>query len=493
MQSRQKGHSQAVSAAKSGISIRSGRRIDQGQWSGQTERHWRTRTDPLEAVWLSDLVPLLQRAPDLTGLTLLEYLDDTYPGQYEESVLRTLQRRVKHWRAVNGPDKDVIFRQAAEPGRQGLSDFTHPNTVITIRGQVFKHLLYQFRLAFSGWRYVQPVQGGESYSALSESLQNALHLLGGCPSEHRTDSLSAAFNNQMHLFRSQYEGLCHHYGMEPSRNNPGQSHENGAIEAPHGSFKRRLSQALKVRGSTDFDSVDDYQGFINRVTSRLNKRIKSKLSSESNHLQPLPIHHFADYTELVVTVTRTSTIEVRRVLYTVPSRLIGNRLRVHLYHDRLSAYLGSDLVVTLLRVYAKAKSRARCVNYHHVIHALSAKPQAFRYSQLRDDLLPNDRYRQLWQYVDQHLSARQACKWMVGVLRLASDYDCEERLIDYLEAQIARDSLQELKLLQAKFLPSDNRSLVLVDQHQLADYDSLLVANDTDIQKTSGDRECLIK
>ncbi len=481
MQSRQKGLSQAVSAAKSGVSIRSGRRIERGQTSNQSERHWRTRFDPLASVWLSDLVPLLERAPDLTGLTLLEYLDDTYPGQYEESVLRTLQRRVKHWRAVNGPNKDVIFRQAVEPGRQGLSDFTHPNTTITIQGQVFKHLLYQFRLAFSGWRYVQPVQGGESYAALSESLQNALHLLGGCPSEHRTDSLSAAYNNQMQLFRSQYEGLCSHYGMEPSRNNPGQSHENGAIEAPHGSFKRRLSQALKVRGSTDFDSVENYQAFINRVTSRLNTRIKSKLANESDYLHPLPMHHFADYTEVVVMVTRTSTIEVRRVLYTVPSRLIGHRLRVHLYHDRLSAYLGSDLVVRLPRVYAKTKRRARSVNYHHVIHALSAKPQAFRYSQLRDDLLPNDRYRQLWQYVDQHLPARHACKWMVGVLRLASDNDCEERLIDCLEQQIADDSLQDLKLLQAKFLPQDKLPQVLVDQHPLADYDNLLVANEADL------------
>jgi len=305
----------------------------------------------------------------------------------------------------------------------------------------------------------------------------------GHPSEHRTDSLSAAYNNQMQLFRSQYEGLCCHYAMEPSRNNPGQSHENGAIEAAHGSFKRRLSQALKVRDSTDFDSVDDYRAFLNRVTNRLNRRIKSKLANETNYLQPLPIHHFADYTAVVVTVTRTSTIEVRRVLYTVPSRLIGNRLRVHLYHDRLSAYLGSDLVVTSPRVYAKAKKRARCVNYHHVIHALSAKPQAFRYSQLRDDLLPNDRYRQLWQYVDQHLPARQACKWMVGVLRLASDYDCEQRLIDYLETQTERGSLQDLKAIQAKFLPQDNSPQVPVDQHPLADYDSLLVANDTDIQK----------
>lgn len=486
MQSRQKGLSQEASAAKSGISVRSGRRIERSERSHHTKRHWRTRDDPLKAVWHSDLVPLLEKEPDLTGLTLLEYLDDTFPGQYEQSVLRTLQRRVKHWRAVHGPEKDVIFRQVAEPGRQGLSDFTHPDTVITIQGETFEHLLYQFRMAFSGWRYVQPVQGGESYAALSESLQKALHLLGGAPSDHRTDSLSAAFNNQADRFRQQYDALCKHYGMEPSRNNPGLSHENGAIEVAHRTLKRRISQALKLRGSADFDSVTDYKAFIDRVVSRLNRLVTSRAAEERGHLKPLPTHSYADYTEVAVTVTRSATIDVRRVLYTVPSRLKGERLRVHLYHDRLTAYLGSDPVVTLPRVYAKGRERARCVNYRHVIHALSAKPQAFRYSQLRDDLLPCDRYRRLWKYVDAHLPAREACKWIVGVLRLAFDYDCEAKLIDSLEAMIEQNSLPDLKQLQAKFLPEDAMPKVKVEQHPLADYDNLLAANDASHQGHEG-------
>lgn len=483
MQSRQKGLHQVASAARSGISIRTGRSIENGHRSQPKAHHWRTRPDPLEAVWQSDLVPLLEREPDLTGLTLFEYLEDTFPDQYEKSILRTLQRRVKHWRAVHGPEKEIIFRQKAVPGRQGLSDFSHPNTVITIQGQQFDHLFYQFRLAYSGWRYVQAVQGGESYAALSESLQKALHLLGGVPAEHRTDSLSAAFNNHKARFRLQYEALCGHYGMEPSRNNPGISHENGAIEAAHGSFKRRLSQALKIRGSTDFDSIADYQAFIDRVVKRLNKRIKSRLAVESDSLTRLPHHHFADYTEVAVTVTRSATIDVRRVLYTVPSRLKGERLRIHLYHDRLTAHLGSDCVVTLPRIYAANGSRARSVDYRHVIHALSAKPQAFRYSQIRDELLPNDRYRCLWKYVDEHLPARQACKWIVGVLRLACDYECEGGLIDSLESLIAQDSLPDLKTLQASFLPKDKVPDVAIDQHALSDYDNLLAASDAAHQR----------
>ena len=175
----------------------------------------------------------------LTGLTLWEYLDERYPGDYPYKLLRTLQRRVKHWRATQGPENPIIFRQSIPPGQQGLSDFTHPRTPITISGQPFAHLIYQYRLAHSGWRCAYPVRGGESYSALAEGLQRALHKSGGVPVEHRTDSLSAAYVNQnqkKHLTRA-YEGLCEHYGMIGTTNNPGRGHENGAIETSHGSIK----------------------------------------------------------------------------------------------------------------------------------------------------------------------------------------------------------------------------------------------------------------
>ena len=79
----------------------------------------------------------------------MEYLEDTFLGEYDGRVLRTLQRRVQHWKAVHGPDKAVIFRQQAEPGRQGLSDFTRVALTITLAGQAFVRLLYEFRLAFN--------------------------------------------------------------------------------------------------------------------------------------------------------------------------------------------------------------------------------------------------------------------------------------------------------------------------------------------------------
>ena len=131
MKHRQAGCTQELSAAKAGISIRSGRRIDKDEKSNRTAHHWRTRKDPFEAVWASEIEPLLENQLDLTGITLWDYLDEQHPGQYPEKLLRTLQRRVKHWLATRGPDKEVMFRQSVPAGHQGLSDFTHPNTVIT--------------------------------------------------------------------------------------------------------------------------------------------------------------------------------------------------------------------------------------------------------------------------------------------------------------------------------------------------------------------------
>ena len=477
MKNRQTGCGQETAAAKAGISVRSGRRIEKGEKGAPKARTWRTREDPFATVWESELVPLLEKEPSLTGITLWDYLDEKHPGKYQEKLLRTLQRRVKHWLATCGPDKDVIFRQSLPAGHQGLSDFTHPNTPITIDQEPFAHLLYQFRLAFSGWRYVHIIQGGESYSALADGLQGALHTLGGAPGEHRTDSLSAAYVNTAEKQRltDDYHDLCKHYGMRPTTNNLGVSHENGAIEAPHGSLKRRIEQAIKLRGSNDFPTLHAYRAFLERIVDKLNKRCKGRLAEEQKALLPLPAYRFIDYSELTVKVTTSSTLSVKRVLYTVPSRLVGENVRVHLYHDRLECFVGQTRVIVLPRVYPTTPAgRARRIDYRHIIHALAAKPQAFRFSQFRDEILPNTRYRQLWQQAQQQFTPQEACKWMVAVLRFAYDYDCESLLAAELTLQAEQGALPDLKSVQAKYLQHRTPPPIPVRQHQVADYDQLL-------------------
>ena len=479
MHHRQTGSTQESAAAKAGISIRSGRRIDKaGGPRPVPRRNWRTRDDPLDAVWESELLPLLSVEPSLTGTTLLEYLLDHYPEHYDQSVLRTLQRRVKQWRAIEGPDKDIVFRQQAVVAIQGFSDFSHPDEPVLIDGEPFRHLFYQFRLAFSGWRSVTVVQGGESFVALSEGLQRALRLAGGSPEEHRTDSLSAARNNKQNVWTDDYEALCKHYNMVPTRNNLGKSHENGVVECANGSFKHRLSQQLRLRGDNKFRCAAEYQTFVDKVVNQLNRRVRNRFAEEQQALQPLPGNGVPDYQDITIKVTRSATIEVKRVVYTVPSRLIGERLCIRLYHDRLEAYVGQAHALTLPRTYPKpGESRARRIDYKHVIRALAAKPQAFRYSQLRDDLLPSKAYKTLWEHADRTLPKREACKWIVTVLRLAYEYDCESQLATELLNELQRDKLPDLKQIQSRFLrPSDAVSERGAPQHDLAGYDDLLAS-----------------
>ncbi len=165
MEERKVGKSQESAAAKAGMSERSGRRIEKGdlQADSRSKRYWRTRRDPFVDVWTEEIEPLLRTNCQLSPITLFEKLQKDHPSEYQDSKLRTFQRRVSEWKALYGADKDVMFRQEQVVGRMGLSDFTKLKEVtITIQGQPFTHLLYHFRLAFSGWCSVNIVHGGES-------------------------------------------------------------------------------------------------------------------------------------------------------------------------------------------------------------------------------------------------------------------------------------------------------------------------------------------
>jgi hypothetical protein len=280
-----------------------------------------------------------------------------------------------------------------------------------------------------------------------------------------------------------YEALCRHYGMAATRNNRGVSHENGAVESPHGHIKRRIAQALLLRASADCASIEDYRQWLDALVGRFNRRCSEALALEREKLLALPVRRTVDYSEQVVSVTTTSTIEVKRVRYSVPARLIGERLRLHIFDDRIEGFLGATRAVTLPRVYAVNHERARCIDYRHLIAPLVRKPQAFRYSQLREDLLPNATYRAVWQYLDSHLEARAACKRIVAILALAARAECEQTLGEYLIEQIAAGNIPSLHELEQRFDPAGNAGAGLDDhglcgvQHPLSLYDELLPAH----------------
>ena len=483
MNARETGATQVEAAAVAEISRRTGQRIESGSYHPNRgrPRDWRTSPDPLAAVWESELEPMLRKEPRLKPTTLFEYLQEKYPGEYAR-VLRTVQRRVQMWKAVHGPAPEVMFELRHEPGMMGLSDFTELKGIeITINGQPFEHLIYHYRLAYSGWQYAQVIQGGESFIALSEGLQNALHASGGAPKQHRTDSLSAAYRNLRGVRRKKlteyYQELCDHYRLEPTRNNKGIAHENGGIESPHGHLKNRITQALYMRGHSDFESVAAYQQFIEVSVDKLNKRSAKKFSEEKKYLQPLPKYRACDYEVLTARVSRYSTIEVRCVLYTVPSRLIGRQLELRLYHDRIVGYLGRQIVVELprLRVNAKGKRRARCINYRHVIEGLRKKPRAFLYCTWRDDLLPNDHYQRLWRQIKENFELDSAAVLIVEALYVAATQNKAPAVADYLDEQLAAGTLTLLGLRRHfQLLTGTQMPTVSVKQHDLSTYDQLL-------------------
>jgi hypothetical protein len=255
MSLRQEDNTQIISSNRSGFSDRTGRRIEKFGILSHKERCWKTRKDPLADIWDSELLPLLQKLPELKPVTLFEYLEDKYPGKYDNSILRTLQRRVRNWKILSGKDKEVMFTQKHIPGQMGISDSTILKSKITIGGKELIHRLYHFRLAFSKWAYAKIILGGESFTTLANSLQNALLKINGSPKEHRTDSLSAAFNNNNDKkeLTDNYQALCSHYNMKETKCNLGKSHENGSIESPHGHLKTRIDQSILMRNSNNFD------------------------------------------------------------------------------------------------------------------------------------------------------------------------------------------------------------------------------------------------
>jgi hypothetical protein len=187
-------HDVPAAAAKAGFSTATGYRIevDPRLPSQKQAPRGRRRPDPLAEIWEAEIVPILKSAPGLRAVAVLEEMRRRHPD-LNPNVRRTLERRIRAWRAVAGPELDVIFRQTHEPGRLGASDFTDMTGLrITIAGAALEHRLYHFRLAFSGFEHAEVVLGGESLVALAAGLQNALWALGGAPNEHRSDSLSAA-------------------------------------------------------------------------------------------------------------------------------------------------------------------------------------------------------------------------------------------------------------------------------------------------------------
>ena len=475
----------AVAAAKAGFSRATAYRIeaDPRLPSQKKPPRERRRPDPLAGVWQSEIVPMLEAAPGIRAVGVFDEIVRRHP-ELGEGVRRTLERRIRTWRALEGPEQDVIFRQEHPPGRMGLSDFTDVAEFgITIAGEPLAHRLYHFRLAFSGFAHAQVILGGESFVALAEGLQNALWALGGVPVQHRSDSLSAAFRNldrdaKDDLTR-RYAALCAHYGMTPTRNNAGVAHENGSIEGPHGHLKKVVEDELLLRGSRDFEDLAAYRRFIDEVVGRRNARNRKLIEIERAVLKRLPERRTADYEDARVLVTSSGGFRLRKVFYTVPSRLIGHWLNVRLFDDRLVCFLGSTEVLSLRRGRSPDQQRhGHVIDYRHVIHALRAKPMALLNLVYRDQLFPRSAYARAFEALLAAEGEKHACRTMVGLLGLAHDRACEAELAAAIEADLDAGRLPDLDRLRDRFKPDAGVIPdVTIEPVALSAYDELAVVS----------------
>lgn len=475
-------HPIETAAAKAGISRATGYRLINTSHLPSQERppRGRRRPDPLGPIFDAEVVPMLQSAPGLRSVAVYEEMLRRHP-ELQPGIRRTLERRIRAWRATHGQDQEVIFRQVHVPGRFGLSDFTDMGALgVRIAGQALDHLLYHFRLPWSGFEHAHVILGGESFVALAEGMQNALWSVGGAPAYHRTDSLSAAFRNLDAQTRidltTRYEALCTHYRMTPTRNNKGVAHENGAIESAHGHLKAAVRDALLMRGSADFDDLGSYRRFIDEIVGRRNAARGKAIAAERAHLQSLPTQRTTDFEEVIVTVTSTGGFTLRKVFYTVPSRLIGHRLRVRLFDDRLEVFIGGTPLLTLPRGRAQANGKHdQVVSYHHVIHSLRKKPMALLNLVYRDKLFPRPSYRRAYEALCAALPERQACKVIVELLALAHDRNCEAELAAELQCILQNGDLPDLAALRMRFSPDPARlPVITVTPVALGSYEVLI-------------------
>lgn len=475
------GKSVEAAAAAAGMSERSGYVWKAGSLPSEVKkpRAWRTRKDPFEGVWASEVVPLLEADADgvLDATTILELLRERHGDAHQAGQLRTLQRRMLAWRVLHGPEKDVKFEQVHVPGREGAFDFTDCRELgVTIAGVPFVHLLFQFMLSFSGWRWAC-VALSETFEALVHGLQGALWALGGTPAVWRSDNLSAATHQLPGGGRElnrRYKAVLDHYDAKSTRIRPRHSHENGVAEKGNDVLKHDLEQALVLRGSRDFASVEQYEAFVSDRAARLsNARPASRLVQERALLKPLPSSAVPEYTKYFATVRQWSTIHFARRVYSVPSRLIGKEVEVRQHADFVEVYYGvaDKPTVTMPRLRGDQYFR---IDYRHVIWSLVRKPGAFARYRFREELFPSLEFRRAYDALVDARGERADVEY-VRILHLAAS-TMQSSVEVALSLLLERSELPDYAAV--KTLCSPERPVVPevhIPPPNLGDYDCLLV------------------
>jgi hypothetical protein len=448
-----------AAAAAADMSARSAHNWKTGPLPSQTKRQrsWRTRKDAFEDVWDTEIVALLERDEDgvLEATTILDELARRHGDRFNARLLRTLQRRVRDWRALHGPDKEVFFEQQHVPAREAAIDFTNCTSLgVTIAGEVFVHLLFQFILSFSKWRSVM-LAFGETFEALVSGIQGALWELGGVPAVLRSDNLSAATHELPSGGRElnrRFRAVLEHYAITSTRIEPGKSNQNGVVEKANDLLKSALEQALIVRGSRDFTSVERYLEFVGEVRNELNRASIPRLAEERAALRPLPPSRLPEYSKYTAVVRKWSTIHFGKKTYSVPSRLIGCSVEVRQHPDAVEVFYRDKLTATMPRIRGERPYR---IDYRHVVWSLVRKPGAFARYRYREELFPSLAFRRAYDALVEARGERADVEY-VRILHLAAS-TLEARVeaaLETLLAQGARFDYAAVKAIAAPEKPT---------------------------------------
>ena len=476
MEELQKHGKVGLSAMRSGMSRNTGTKYKKlGKLPSELKkpRDWRTRPDPFAEDW-PELESRLRDAPELEAKTLFEVLQERNPDRYEPGQLRTLQRRLKQWRAQEGPPKEVFFPQEHRPGEAMQTDFTWATSLaVTIVGEPFPHMLCHSVLPYSNWGWAT-ICRSESLAAIKRGFQAALFRIGRVPKFHQTDNSTAATHDLAsgkRGFNADYQALMDHFGIEPKTIQIGKKNQNGDVEALNGALKRRLDQHLQLRGSRDFESVEIYERWLGEVLEKTNRLRRKRMAEELAVMRPLVVERLVEYTEERVRVTSWSTIRVKHNTYSVPSRLKDEWVKVRLYEDSLQVLYGDKHQLTVERLIGR---NGHSIDYRHIIWSLVRKPGAFARYRYREALFPSLTFRRSYDLIRAMTEERKADLEYLRILHLAAstmESDVEAALELLLEAgqTPSSDGVKALVAPEKTELPE------LEVQHvDLRGYDALL-------------------
>jgi hypothetical protein len=448
------------------------------------ERTWRTRQDPFVEDWPA-ISRWLTDSPELDAKNVLEMLEEQHPGKYGAGQLRTLQRGIRRWRAAHGPERNVVFGQAHRPGEAGQTDFTSADELkVTILGQPFLHLLCVFVLPYSNWQWATACLS-ESLMALRRGVQAALFNLGRVPLYHQTDNSTAATHRipngkqasvegRKRPFNEEYVAMTRHFGMTPRTTEVGAKEQNGDVEAGHRALKHRLNQALIRRGNRDFPSVEAWQQFVEGVVRKANGTRAQRVTEELAVMRVLDVSKLPEYHEETVKVSSWSTVRVKHAAYSVPSRLMGEKVTARIYEDRIEVHYAGDLQMVCPRLRSGEKRHR--IDYRHVIWSLVRKPGAFARYVYREEMFPSLIFRRAYDAiaaVDAGVSGDLEYLRILHQAASGSEADVQaalELLLAVPSPKISSDAVKALVQARAPAPPPE----LTCDAVDLGPYDALL-------------------